>query len=197
MPARNTAQRYGNVAMTFHWLIALFLLGNLCSGFYLANIMDDANSWHFPMIQIHKSIGLTILTLSVLRLIWRLMNPIPPLPAGMSLPLRIAARTSHFLLYVFMIAVPAAGWAWASSSPRGLPTYYFGLFQWPNIPFLAGLPHDEKVANSHLYHSLHVYLAYSTAALLVVHVGAALYHHFRGDDVLRRMWPGTVVEGQT
>jgi cytochrome b561 len=188
MPARNTRQRYGTVAMTLHWLIALLLIGNLCSGFYLANIMDDANPLHFTLIQLHKSIGLTVLMLSVLRLLWRLVNPIPPLPAGMSLPLRIAARTSHFLLYVFMIAVPAAGWAWASFNKK-VPTRFFGLFDWPKMPFIP--------ADPHLYHSLHVYLAYSTAALLVLHISAALYHHFHGDDVLRRMWFGTKVEGRS
>jgi cytochrome b561 len=198
MRARNTVDRYGSVAMTLHWLIALLVIGNVCSGFYLANIMDDHSPWHFPFIQLHKSIGLTVLTLSVLRLVWRLVNPIPPLPAGMSLPLRIGARASHYLFYFFIIAIPLAGWAWTSSSTTGIPTFYFWLFHWPNIPFLANAPHDAKVANSHMFHTYHVYLAYSAAALVVLHVGAALYHHlYRRDTVLRRMWPGTTVEGQT
>jgi cytochrome b561 len=198
MQAQNTTDRYGTVAMTLHWLIALLVIGNLCSGFYLANIMDDTNSLHFPFIQIHKSIGLTVLVLSVLRLAWRLVNPIPPLPAGMSLPLRIAARGTHVLFYFFIIAIPLAGWSWTSSSTTGIQTFYFWLFHWPNIPFLANAPHDVKVANSHMFHSYHIYLAYSAAVLLVLHVGAALYHHYwRRDTVLKRMLPGTTVEGQT
>ena len=194
----NNRDRYGTVAMTFHWLIALLVIGNLCSGFFVANVMDDANPWHFTVIQIHKSVGLTILTLSVLRLAWRLVNPIPPLPPGMSLPLRITARATHFLFYFFIIAIPLAGWAWTSSSTKGIPTNYFGLFPWPNIPWLADLPREQKIANGHMFHSYHIYLAYSAAVLLVLHVSAALYHQFfRHDTVLKRMWPGTRIEGRT
>jgi cytochrome b561 len=194
--AANTRLRYGTVAMTLHWLIALLIIGNLCSGFLLANVLPDDMPWRFNAIQLHKSIGLTVLMLSVLRLVWRLVNPIPPLPAGMSLPLRIAARGTHYLFYTLIIGIPLAGWAWVSSSPRGLPTFYFWLFRWPNLPFLANQPHDVKVANANFYHETHEYLAYFAAVLLVLHIGAALYHHFfRGDDVLRRMWPGATVEG--
>ena len=198
MQARNSAARYGAVAMTFHWLIALLVIGNICSGFYLANIIDDADPTKFMLIQLHKSIGLTVLMLSVLRLLWRLVNPIPPLPAGMNPLMKVVARGTHWLFYFFIIAIPAAGWAWTSSSTRGIPTYYFGLFPWPNIPFLAHLSNPEKTANGHMFHSYHVYFAYSAAALLVLHVGAALYHHYlRRDNTLRRMWPGTRVEDQT
>jgi cytochrome b561 len=194
--ATNTRVRYGTVAMTLHWLIALLLIGNLCSGFLLANVLPDDAWWHFDAIQLHKSIGLTILMLSLLRLAWRLINPIPPLPAGMSLPLRVLARGTHYLFYALIIGIPLAGWAWVSSSPRGNPTFYFWLFRWPNIPFLANQPHATKVANSHLYHGLHADFAYFAAILLVLHIGAALYHQFfRGDDVLRRMWPWSTVEG--
>ncbi|HEY4112773.1 MAG TPA: cytochrome b [Rhizomicrobium sp.] len=196
--AMNTRDRYGNVAMTLHWLIALLLIGNLCSGFFLANIMDDDNPWHFTFIQIHKSVGLTILTLSVLRLVWRLVNPIPPFPPGMSLFLRIVARGTHYLFYFLIIAIPLAGWAWVSSSTKGIPTHYFGLFPWPNIPFLADLPRAQKIANGHMFHAFHIYLAYSAALLLVLHVAGALYHQFfRQDEVLRRNWFGTRIEGRT
>jgi cytochrome b561 len=198
MPARNTALRYGSVAMALHWLIAALIVANLAGGFYVANIVDDADPMHFTLMQLHKSVGLTILTLSVLRVLWRLINPIPPLPAGMGFGLRFAARATHFLLYFFILAVPLAGWAWVSSSPLGVPTVYFGLFQWPHIAFLAELPRQAKAANSHLFHSVHVYLAYSMLALLVLHIGAALYHHYgRRDEVLKRMMPGAKLESPT
>src|SRR6185312_15175216 len=119
--AQNTRTRYGTVAMTLHWLIALLIIGNLCSGFLLANVLPDDVSWHFSAVQLHKSVGLTVLVLSVLRLIWRLINPVPPLPAGMSLPLRVVARGTHYMFYALIIGIPLAGWAWASSSPRGIP----------------------------------------------------------------------------
>lgn len=196
--AMNNRDRYGTVAMGFHWLIALLVLGNLCSGFFLANIMGDDNPSRFMFIQIHKSVGLTILMLSVLRLVWRLVNPIPPLPPGMTPPLRILARGTHYLFYFFIIAIPLAGWAWTSSSTKGIPTMYFGLFPWPNIPFLADLPRATKIANGRMFHADHIYLAYSAAVLLVLHVTAALYHQFfRHDSVLKRMWFGTRIEGRT
>jgi len=196
--AMNSRDRYGTVAMTLHWLIAVLLICNLLAGFYLANVMSDDNPLHLPFIQIHKSVGLTILMLSVLRLLWRIINPIPPLPSGMSQMLRVLARGSHYLFYFLIIAIPFAGWAWTSSSTKGIPTYYFGLFPWPNIPFLADLPRAQKIANGHLFHESHEYLAYSAAVLLALHFSAALYHQFfRHDEVLKRMWFGTRIEGRT
>src|SRR5215469_1217000 len=110
MTARNSVFRYGTVAMTFHWVIALLVVINVCLGFWFANVMERGDPNLFAVVQFHKSIGLTVLALSVLRLGWRLINPIPPMPAGMSPALVVAARASHALLYVFIIVVPLAGW---------------------------------------------------------------------------------------
>ncbi len=81
-----------------------------------------------------------------------------------------------------------------SSSPLGTPTLYFGLFQWPHIPFLAALPRASKREYVEIFAGVHAYLAYSAALLLLLHVGAALWHQFyRRDNVLKRMIPGTRV----
>jgi len=193
MEARNSRLRYGSVAMSLHWLIAAFVVVNLCLGLYMADLpRSDTN--RFLLFQTHKSIGLTVLALSVLRLGWRLINPIPPLPRGLNPMLRTGAHISHFLLYFFIIAIPLAGWAMVSSSSLGLPTQYFGLFAWPNISFLASLPPTTKAANLDLFKDAHSLLAYGAIALVALHVLAALYHQFiRRDDVLRRMVPGTEV----
>jgi len=194
MAFANTRTRYGNVAMTLHWLIAAAVIANVCLGLYVSDLPhSDPNL--FPLLQLHKSIGLTVLTLSVARLGWRLVNPVPPLPAGMSPPLKAAAHLTHFLLYFLIIAVPLAGWAMVSASPLGLPTSYFGLFHWPHIPFLADLPRAQKVPLRHLFGGIHQYLAWSFIVLVPIHVVGALYHQFHGDDVLRRMLPGTRVSG--
>ena len=193
MALRNSALRYGNVAMTLHWLIAGFVLANLGLGLYMADLPRSDPS-RFMLFQTHKSIGLTVLVLSLLRLGWRLVNPIPPLPRGMHVLLRFASRTTHFLLYFLIIAIPLAGWAGVSSSPIGLPTPYFGLFPWPNIGFLAELPRAAKMQNLRLFFTAHALLAYLTIGLIALHVLGALYHQFlRRDDVLRRMLPGTQV----
>jgi cytochrome b561 len=192
--ASNTEIRYGNVAMTLHWLIALLAIGNLCSGLLFAELMSHDNPYRFEIIQIHKSVGLTILVLSLIRLIWRLMNPVPPLPTEMSPFLKFVARLTHYIFYFLIIAIPLAGWLLVSASPTGIPTMYFGLFQWPNLPFFNGLTRPEHVKYVHTFAVAHSYMAFFTIALVVLHVGAALYHQFfRHDDVLRRMWFGTTV----
>jgi cytochrome b561 len=193
MTLRNSRLRYGSVAMLLHWLIALLVLVNLCLGIYMSDLpRTDAS--RFMLYQFHKSVGLTVLVLSILRLAWRLVNPIPPLPQGMSPLLRLSGHVSHFLLYFLIVSIPLAGWAMVSSSPIGLATPYFGLFSWPNISYLATLPTATKVANEDMFHDTHAVLAYSALALVALHISAALYHQFvRRDDVLKRMFPGTEV----
>jgi len=190
MAARNSLLRYGNVAMTLHWLIAALVLVNLILGPIMTDL-PRADPNRFMLYQLHKSVGLTVLTLSFVRLGWRLINPIPPLPRGMSPLLRFGARASHFALYFLITAIPLAGWSMVSSSSLGLPTLYFGLFSWPNIWFLAELPASTKSSNLELFKDTHALLAYVALGLASLHVLAALYHQFiRRDDVLRRMVPG-------
>ncbi|HEY1614516.1 MAG TPA: cytochrome b [Rhizomicrobium sp.] len=193
MSVANTRGRYGSVAMTLHWLIALAIVVNICLGLYFVDILSDDDPSRFALIQFHKSVGLTVLALSVLRLAWRLVNPVPPLPASMSKGLKLVAHVTHYLLYFLIIFIPLSGWALVSSSPLGLPTSYFGLFHWPHLPFLADLPRAEKIPLRHFLGATHMYLAFSAIGLLVLHVIGALYHQFRGDDVLRRMLPGTQI----
>jgi cytochrome b561 len=193
MDAQNSRLRYGSVAVSLHWLIAALVLVNLCIGLYMADLPRSDTS-RFMLFQLHKSFGLTVLTLSIVRLGWRLANPVPPLPRGLHPLWRLGARVSHFVLYFLIIAIPLAGWAMVSSSSLGLPTPYFGLFAWPNISFLANLAPAAKAANLDLFKETHSLLAYGAIGLVSLHVLAALYHQFiRRDDVLRRMLPGTDV----
>ena len=193
MTLRNDELRYGSVAMTLHWLIAASVLVNLCLGLYMADLPRSDTS-RFILFQTHKSIGLTVLVLSLVRVGWRLINPIPPLPRGMNPALRFGAQATHVLLYFLIVAVPLAGWAMVSSSSLGLSTPYFGLFSWPNISFLTDLPHATKVQSFGLFKTTHTLLAYLMIGLFVLHLFGALYHQFlRRDDVLRRMIPGTRV----
>lgn len=197
MALSNTRLRYGAVAMALHWLIAAAIVFNLCLGLYVADILTDQDSSRFGLIQFHKSVGLTVLVLSLARLGWRLVNPVPPLPETLTPALKVVARGTHYLLYVLMIAIPLAGWALVSSSPLGLSTPYFGLFHWPNIPFLADLTRAQKAPLRREFLALHMYLAFSAIVLIALHVAGALYHQRQGDDVLRRMLPGTRVGGET
>lgn len=191
----NNEARYGSVAMALHWIIALLIIGNVCSGFVFNEILGDNDPLRFTLVQLHKPIGLTVLVLSLVRLAWRLVNKVPELPAGMGPVMRILAHGSHYLFYILMIGIPLVGWAMVSSSRTGIPTSYFGLFQWPSISYFANLPLAEKTHYRHMLSNLHAELAYGAAVLLVLHVAAALYHHHvRRDTVLKRMVPGTKVE---
>jgi cytochrome b561 len=197
MPVANTNLRYGGVAMTLHWLIAAAIVLNLCLGLYVAEILSDQDPGRFGLLQFHKSVGLTVLVLSLVRLAWRIVNPIPPLPDTLTPSLKVLARATHYLLYFLMIAIPLTGWALVSSSPLGLPTPYFGLFNWPHIPFLAELSRVQKAPLRREFFGFHMYLAFSAIALLALHVAGALYHQRHGDDVVRRMLPGTRVACET
>src|SRR3979409_1297839 len=106
----NSDKRYGAVAVTLHWLIAAAIIFMLGLGLYMSDLpLNDSTK--FPLYQLHKSIGLTILTISVLRLGWRAFNRPPPLPEQMPGWERLAAHASHALFYILMICVPLAGWA--------------------------------------------------------------------------------------
>jgi cytochrome b561 len=183
-----TPTRYGTVAMTLHWLIALAIVGLLIVGKYMHGLPnDDPNK--FLLYQMHKSFGITVLVLSVLRVGWRLANPAPALPAGMATWERWAAHLTHFAFYVLIVALPLSGWAVASSSTSGVPTLWFGLFEVPSMP---GIPADRDVHEQ--AEEVHELLGNLMILLLLLHVGAALKHHFWDrDTVLRRMLPFTKV----
>jgi len=193
MSARNTALRYGSVAMSFHWVIALLVIANICVGLYMGDL-PRSDPMKFEIFQIHKSIGLSVLVLSILRVLWRLVNPIPPLPAGMNPALKLGARISHFVLYFLIVAIPLTGYIMVSASPLGNGTDYFGLFTWPNLPLFAGMTREQLHPIHETWEDVHVYLAWSAIVLIPIHVLAALYHGIlRRDGVLSRMMPGTTV----
>ena len=183
----NSPARYGAVAVTLHWLIAIVIIGQLIVGTYMHDLPDQDPS-KFQLYQLHKSTGITIFFLSLARLGWRMINIIPPLPAHMPTWQRWAAHGSHFLLYALMIAIPLSGWLRVSTDPIGIPTIYFGLFEVPHFPLVS-----ETVTD--VMHEVHEQLGNALIALLIAHVGAALKHHFWDrDTVLRRMLPFSRVE---
>lgn len=188
----NSQTRYGTVAVTLHWLIALGIIGMLIVGKYMVDL-PDTDATKFPLFQLHKSFGISILVLSVARVVWRLVNAAPPLPPHMPAWERWAAHASHALLYLLIVAIPFSGWAVASSSPYGIPTVWFGLFEIPHLPGLQG--YDDQRAVEHNAEEIHELLGNLMILLLIVHVGAALKHHFWDrDNVLVRMLPFTRAE---
>lgn len=184
------ADRYTRVAIALHWLIALAILGQFASGLWMVDAVKvpETQAQAFQVYQLHKSVGLTVLVLSLVRLAWRLLHRPPPLPYGMSKGARTAAHVTHAFLYVAMIAMPLLGWAMVSASPFGFPTVVFGWFTWPHIPWFFEA--TDKPALEALFKSAHRYLAYATGAALMLHVLAAMKHQFVDrDGLLSRMMP--------
>jgi cytochrome b561 len=186
MAIRNTAQRWGAIAQLLHWLIVALII----TQFTLATLFDDLppGARKLALLARHKSVGITILMLAVLRLAWRWANPKPPLPDTLRPWERTLARFTHALLYALLVAVPLAGWT--MSSARGFPVSWFGFFTLP----------DLVPKNKPLYEVLmttHAVLAWTLGVVAVIHMLAALKHHFvHKDDVLRRMLPLTSRKAQ-
>ena len=180
--------RYTTVAIGFHWLIAALIATNLVLGFRMAFLKGLAQ---FNIFQLHKSVGVTILLLSLCRLGWRLVNPPPPESVGLQPWEKAAALAVHWAFYVIMIGMPLTGWVIVSTSPYNLPTLLYHLVPWPHLPVVHDLAAPQKAAVNHLSETAHVVLAWSTLALLALHLGAVAKHQFLdGHPVLGRMTPG-------
>lgn len=184
MGLRNTHRAFGAVAVTLHWLIAIAILAMIYIGYTMVANED------YDLYQLHKSIGLTILGLSLLRLAWRFIDPPPPLPPSMPGWEKLAAHLSHWTFYALMIGIPLVGYLYISASPTSdfVDTKYFGGPKVPLIPWLAEHADREDIADR--LEDVHAWLAYGTLALLALHVGAALKHQFWDRDrVLHAMLP--------
>lgn len=182
--------RYDSVAMTLHWVIALLIVLDFALALSFSQFNPGDTLYLASAYDLHMSTGASILALSVVRVAWRLTHRQPPLPQ-MGRVLRGLARSSHILLYVFMVAAPLSGWLVLSL--RHQATSVFGLFRWrwPTLPAIATMPHADRTFWHDYALPLHTRLSYLGMCLLVLHVAAALYHQFwRHDEVLRRMLPG-------
>jgi cytochrome b561 len=179
--------RYSHIAILLHWVIAALILTNLGLGWWMQTL--DGLS-QFEKFQLHKSIGVLVLLLSVARLLWRMTHAAPPYPATMKPWEKLAASSVHWAFYGIMIGLPMTGWLVVSTSTFNLPTLLFHTVPWPHLP-VHDLAMDARMQVNHLSAGAHKLLGYGTAALIALHVGAALKHQFvTGDKVLSRMVPG-------
>ncbi len=177
---QNTEATYGSLSKFFHWLIFFLVSVMLLVGFF----MDDLPESMQPMVyMMHKSTGLLILGLMILRLLWRWTNKTPEFPSTMGRLQKIGAKVVHALLYIILLLMPLDGWIMSTAAGR-IPTFY-GLV---TLPF-PGIEHNHALA--HQLAELHGILAYALLALLVLHILAAFKHHFiNKDNILTRMMPG-------
>lgn len=175
MQLKNSADRFGVIAILFHWVMAIIIIFLLCLGLYMADLPVGLSKLKY--YGLHKELGMLVLFLVSLRIIWREMNITPALKLP---PLeKFAARAMHFLFYIVMFAMPITGWLVTSAA--GLSVSFFGLFTIPTI--ISADP-----VKLEWLEEVHGWLAYALIAMIVLHVIAALKHHFIDkDDILRRM----------
>jgi cytochrome b561/polyisoprenoid-binding protein YceI len=191
--------RYSTVAMTLHWLIALAIFGLIPAGWWMADAIKApaTQAQAYQVFQIHKSIGLTVLALTIARLAWRLAHPAPPLPDGMAGWERFAARATHVGFYAVTLALPLTGWAYVSAGwaaeldrPLNVATSWFGLFEVPHWSVISGMAEETRRTFAFQAISAHSLLAWGAIVLIGLHVGAALKHQFLNKDtLLGRMIP--------
>jgi cytochrome b561 len=179
MAIQNTTRRWGSVSQLLHWTIVVLIIVQVT----LALMADDLPNGmrKLTLLARHKSFGITILGLAILRLVWRRFNDTPALPDTLKPYERVLAQLTHGALYVLLFAMPLSGWM--MSSARGFPVSWFGFIQLPDL-----VPKSKPLYDAFL--TTHEVLACTLGAVVTLHVAAAIKHHFvLKDDTLRRMLP--------
>jgi len=177
----NASNRYNTASILLHWILGIALIAIFCFGVYMADLPFSPT--RLKLFNWHKWAGVTILALSVLRVVWRLTHPAPALPTKIENAMPswqlLAHKGTHLGLYALFFLVPLLGWAYSSAA--GFPIVLFGQFP---LPDLVGA--DKALAET--LKALHKASAFGMALLVVMHVAAALKHHFIDrDGLLQRM----------
>jgi len=169
-------RRYSQVAILLHWVLAFTMVCQLALGFAMPR---DASG--FAAFQLHKSIGIAILLLTLVRLAWRIVRqPPPPLERGFG---GFLAKAVHWGFYAVLLLGPLTGWILVSTAPIRVPTVLFGVVPWPHLPVPSSLNEFSE--------EVHELLGWVAVGLLALHVAGAVRHHFiLRDGLLARMAPG-------
>jgi len=183
--ASSAEARYSTVAIVLHWLLGISIFAMFAIGIYMSDL--PFSPLRLKLYNYHKWAGITFLILSVLRLVWRLLNKPPALPKSIEQAMpnwqTKVYHATHYALYALFFAVPLIGWAYSSAA--GFPIVLFGLLPLPD--FVAV---DKEFAKQ--IKELHEISAFALMGLAVLHIGAALKHHFIDKDgLVSRMLPGS------
>jgi cytochrome b561 len=179
---RNSTTQWGWPAKALHWIGAAAILILLIHGWWMTHMLPRPE--RLANYAWHSALGFDLLGLTILRLLWRWINPVPAQPADSKPWERLAAQVGHWGLYVLMLVVSLTGWAVANTFRVPMTKDLFGL----QVPIIVS---GVDRATRQLIEGSHLVLAYVLAALVVVHVIGALRHHYaKKNDVLRRMTPG-------
>ena len=178
LPLKNNVERWGSISIGLHWLTFLMIVGLGTVGLIMTDL--PSSPFKIQIYDLHKSIGLTVFALSLLRMLWRLIAGVPTPVPGPRWQNALATLT-HAGLYALLLAIPLSGWLFNSAA--GFPLRWFGLLR---LPALTHFDPQLKV----FARDLHETLFWVLASLVVIHAAAALYHHYRlHDRVLVRMLP--------
>ncbi len=177
-------QRFTPLQRMLHWLMAASILAMLFIG---VGMVSTIRPKYLVLVSVHKSLGIAILALALIRLVTRLRYGAPSLPADLPAPMKLAAHLSHYAFYVLMIGMPLIGWSMLSAG--AYPVVVFGSVHLPAI-----LPQSDRLHT--LLWSAHFYLAFAFFALILLHIAAALFHALvRRDGVFVAMAPVLVSSG--
>jgi cytochrome b561 len=181
-PLENNAERYGAIALLFHWSMAVLVIGLAALGLYMVTLADAGFSTEkVTLVLIHKEFGVLALLLIAMRLAWRVTQTLPRLVDNLPDWQKLTARFVHLSFYGLLFALPMSGWL--LSSAAGIPVSFIGLFM---LPDFVHRNNDLFL----LYVGIHKWLGYLLIFLIFVHAGAALKHHFVSrDDTLKKMLP--------
>ena len=179
MALRNSQQRWGSIAQFLHWSVAALIFTLMALGWLAA--LTPLSPAKINLFYWHKSLGMLVLALVLVRLGWRARNPAPPLPAELPRWEPLFAHATHVFLYFLILMMPLSGWLINSAS--GVPFKVFWVWTLPAIaPVSASL--------EHVFELMHLSLFWALAVVLIGHIGASLRHHFLlHNPVLRRMLP--------
>lgn len=171
--------RYSGTAQVLHWLTAVLMFTILPLAWGMTAVAKD-NPWRDTLFLLHKSVGVTILALTIIRLAWRGTHPAPALPQSLMPWQAFVAKLSHWLLYLILIIMPVSGYV--MSSTGGHSVSFFGLFDFP------ALPQDKPI--SKLADAIHLTTQWAVYTLIALHLLATTWHvAVRRDGILERMLP--------
>ncbi len=182
-------KRYTKVAIWLHWLVALGVIVNIALA-WTWDLFGDANTR--PMIDTHKSVGIAVLGLALLRLLWRIGHTPPAYPASYRRWERTASHVVHWGLYFLIFAMPLTGWIMDSAYKDAAthPMFFFGTFEWPRIGFILDLPADTKKWIHDDFGAAHELLAKFVYLLVALHLAGAIKHQLGGHQEWQRMGLG-------
>ena len=188
---KSSATEWGTISRGMHWLVVLLIAIEIPLGFWMIDLIEvytetrGDDTWVIRTISSHHTVGFLILILALLRVNWRLNNPVPDLPASLTVHQRYLARTTHVFLYILMIFYPLTGWAVSATSAGEFPVYFFG---W-EMPRMISPQSEGTTFAYDLFAEMHRICWKIGSVFLTLHVSGALWCQLvKNDHSLTRMW---------